>query len=113
MPAEAAVSWSTIAALATAMVAFATLNFLALQWLLGRHDNLRQENATKIEVVETKIGEVEHEIYGLKAQLPIDYVRREDWIRFGATLDAKMDAMRAEIREELSQLKGRNHAGRD
>ncbi len=37
--------------------------------------------------------------------LPIEYVRREDWIRFSATLDAKMDGLREEMREEIGPLK--------
>jgi hypothetical protein len=43
----------------------------------------------------------------LKAQLPLEYVRREDWIRFSSTLDAKLDAMRAELRAEITELKER------
>ena len=43
----------------------------------------------------------------LKAQLPLEYVRREDWIRFSSTLDAKLDAMRAELRDEIYELKER------
>jgi hypothetical protein len=39
--------------------------------------------------------------------LPLEYVRREDWIRFSSTLDAKLDAMRTELRDEINELKER------
>ena len=51
--------------------------------------------------------EIEREVMRLKAQLPLEYVRREDWIRFSSTLDAKLDAMRAELRDEINELKER------
>jgi hypothetical protein len=40
----------------------------------------------------------------LKATMPVEYVRREDWIRFSNTLEAKIDAMRAEVRAEIADL---------
>ena len=51
--------------------------------------------------------EIEREMMRLKAQLPLEYVRREDWIRFSSTLDAKLDAMRTELRDEINELKER------
>jgi hypothetical protein len=51
--------------------------------------------------------EVERQMMRLKAQLPLEYVRREDWIRFSSTLDAKLDAMRTELRAEMTELKER------
>ncbi|HEX4208746.1 MAG TPA: hypothetical protein VHY56_00010 [Candidatus Binataceae bacterium] len=48
---------------------------------------------------------LERELLQLRAQLPVEYVRREDWIRFSNTLEAKLDAMRAEARAELSELR--------
>jgi hypothetical protein len=40
----------------------------------------------------------------LKEDLPSNYVKREDWIRFGAVIDVKLDTMREQmeaIREKL------------
>jgi hypothetical protein len=37
----------------------------------------------------------------------MDYVRREDWIRFSNRLEAKLDALRAEMRAELGELRER------
>ena len=41
-----------------------------------------------------EIQKFERDLMTLKAELPDKYVRREDWIRFAATLDAKMDGLR-------------------
>ena len=93
-----------------ALVAIATLvavNIAAIQWLFNRHDSVRAENASRLEHIEAKAVDVEKDILRLRAELPLDYVRREDWIRFSNTLEAKLDAMRAEMRSELGELKGK------
>lgn len=37
------------------------------------------------------------EMGAINAQLPVEYVRREDWIRFSAGIDAKMDSLGGKI----------------
>ena len=51
---------------------------------------------------------VEREILQLKAELPLNYVRREDYVQAVATIMAKLDAMT--LRMENILLRGaRNH----
>ena len=57
--------------------------------------------------------EIERGLFELRASMPLEYVRREDWIRFSGTLDAKLDAMREEMRDEISEVKERLYAGRN
>ena len=108
----------TIAAVVGVLLTFAVLNYYVVSFQINRHDAGRQEHTEEIRElkrdadVESKSlreanSMLEREILQLKAELAREYVRREDWIRFGATLDAKMDAMRAEIHEEMQELKGR------
>jgi hypothetical protein len=52
-------------------------------------------------------------LFELRASMPLEYVRREDWIRFSGSLDAKLDAMREEMREEIAEVKDRLYAGRN
>jgi hypothetical protein len=52
-----------------------------------------------------RFEKLEHELFELRAVLPLEYVRREDWIRFSGTLDAKLDGMREEMREEIGVIK--------
>ena len=49
----------------------------------------------------------------IKLSLSLNTVRREDWIRFSGTLDAKLDAMREEMRGEIGEVKDRLYAGRN
>ncbi len=92
------IEWGPVASWAAAFIAFLAINASTLQWLLKRREDARFRDVTRIE-------EIARYYYELKAELPIEYVRREDWIRFGSTIDAKMDGMREEIREDLLSLK--------
>ncbi|MBB4844998.1 hypothetical protein HNP55_003544 [Paucibacter oligotrophus] len=49
---------------------------------------------------------IERELLNLKAELPLHYVRREDYVQAVATIGAKLDAMA--IRFENILLKGGN-----
>ncbi len=91
-------SWEAIGTFALAALSFAGLNVGALRWMLDRH----QEAAAR-EL--GRFGEIERALFELRAALPLEYVRREDWIRFSGTLDAKLDAMRDEMREEVGAIK--------
>lgn len=51
----------------------------------------------------TEMGELEKDMLRLKADLPLHYVRREDWIRFGAVIETKID----KAMELIEKLVGR------
>lgn len=93
-------TWDAIGGFAAALATLAGINVGALRWLLERHEANLSRDVSRWE-------EIERALFELRAQLPLEYVRREDWIRFSNTLDAKFDAMRLETREELNQLKER------
>ncbi|HZP45344.1 MAG TPA: hypothetical protein VFB15_06830 [Candidatus Binataceae bacterium] len=101
-------NWDAIATFALAFVTLIGLNLGALRWLLGQYG---REASSRIEALSRDGSEfsrgVERELLRLKAQLPMDYVRREDWIRFSNTLEAKLDALRAEVRFEIVELRDR------
>jgi hypothetical protein len=80
------------------MVTFAGINLAALHSMFERHRRLYTRD-------DERWSQLERAIYELRVLLPIEYVRREDWIRFSATLDAKMDGLREEMREEIGPLK--------
>lgn len=111
-------SWDAVATFAMAFVTLVGLNLGAVRWLLSEFES---ELAGRLEAIKRDGTDfshsVERELLKLKAQLPVDYVRREDWIRFSNTLEAKLDALRAEVRAEISELrerlydKGYHHQG--
>lgn len=98
--------WGTAAQWVAAFIAFLAVNAGTIQWVISRREDDRFRDVTRVE-------EVAKQLYELKAVLPIDYVRREDWIRFSGTLDAKLDAMREEMREDIAEVKERLYAGRN
>jgi flagellar basal body-associated protein FliL len=100
------VEWQIVIALISSLLVFMGLNLGAMQWLLNRHDQVRNENAAAIEKSRVNIAAIETKLLELRAELPMEYVRREDWIRISNTLEAKLDAMRAEMREEHARLRG-------
>ena len=101
--------WQLVIAGASFVVAFAGLNAGALKWLLDRNDASSQGNAKRLAELERhtgeKVADIQRDILRLRGDLPLEYVRREDWIRFGNTLEAKIDTIRAEMREQLAELR--------
>ncbi len=98
--------WGNAAGWAGAFLAFVAVNASTIQWLLKRHDEQRQRDTRHVD-------ELERQLTDLRVNLPLEYVRREDWIRFSGTLDAKLDAMREEMREEIAEVKERLYVGRN
>ena len=47
--------------------------------------------------IEDHTRELERDILRLRAELPVDYVRREDHIRYETLIGAKLDALGAQI----------------
>jgi hypothetical protein len=60
------------------------------------------EKTTRLEA--ERLRQMEREIYTLKAEIPREYVRREDYIRGQSVVEAKIDALALKI--ENLMLKG-------
>jgi len=45
----------------------------------------------------TRVEEVEKDVLRLKADLPLDYVRRDDWIRNQTVIEAKLDGLAGKL----------------
>ncbi|GAP66279.1 hypothetical protein MBSD_n1583 [Mizugakiibacter sediminis] len=63
-------------------------------------DEEKRSHAQRMEAIENslestagRITDVVHRVEKLHASLPLEYVRREDWIRFASTIDAKLDRL--------------------
>jgi len=91
---------------AAAFIAFVAVNASTIQFLLKRRDEKLQRDSSRVD-------DLERQVTNLRVNLPLEYVRREDWIRFSGTLDAKLDAMPEEMREEIAEVKERLYAGRN
>ncbi len=83
-------NWEAAATFVLALVTLAGVNVGAVRWLLDRHEHELASDAQRLE-------DLQRNFFELRAALPLEYVRRDDWIRFSATQDAKLDAIRDEI----------------
>jgi hypothetical protein len=102
------VTWDAVATFALAFVTLVGLNLAAIRWLLSQYGRELSNRLDRLNQDGSEFARaVERELLRLKAQLPTDYVRREDWIRFSNTLEAKLDALRAEVRAEIGELRER------
>lgn len=67
-------------------------------WLVGRMiDGLRADLAQRLDGLEDKLRAVEADALKLRAELPLQYVRKEDAIRSESVIHAKLDALAAKI----------------
>jgi hypothetical protein len=101
-------AWEALATFALSFVTLVGLNLGAIRWLLMRNEAELGKRINDIKRDGRDFAHlIERELLQLKATLPVEYVRREDWIRFSNTLEAKIDAMRAEVRAEIADLRAR------
>ena len=99
-------SWEAIASFLLVLVTLVGINVAMIRSMLDRHRSATVRDSERWQ-------EIERAVFELRASMPLEYVRREDWIRFGGTLDAKLDAMREEMRGEIAEVKDRLYAGRN
>lgn len=100
-------SWEVAVMFVISLVALGGLNLAAIRLLFSQHKATERE---RLNAVERPGGDFSHEIEravsALKAELPSSYVRREDWIRFGAVTDAKIDMLRQHMEAVREKLYG-------
>lgn len=73
----------------------------AIHETLKQHINEESKNSGQL-------IELERQLLKWEARLPLDYVRREDFIRNQTTIEAKLDGLALKI--DNAQLKGGDHA---
>lgn len=94
-------SWQVIGLIAAALAVWNAALFGAIKFLLS---NYRDEIRRQFVSVGDNLGahtldlhRIDKEILKLRAELPRDYVRREDAIREQVVINAKLDALGAKI----------------
>nr|WP_290619796.1 hypothetical protein [Immundisolibacter sp.] len=92
--------WQTISLAVTLLGAFAGLVKLLLRQVELRID----ERLAQIGQESKGWRQVERDVMALRAELPERYVRREDYIRGQTVIEAKLDAINAEVK--MVQLRG-------
>lgn len=56
-----------------------------------------------------QVAAIKRQVEALSQSLPIEYVRREDWIRFSNVIDSKLDRLSDQARSDSSQTRAEIH----
>lgn len=87
---------------------FSTLVFGLVRLLLGQLEKRLAERFAAQDREIAQIADLERQLLRFQADLPLQYVRREDYVRNQTVIEAKLDAVFAKL--ELIQINGaRNH----
>lgn len=77
-------------------VLFQTIGYFARQIIISVHRRF-DEMVTRMDAEALRVSGIERELLDLRARLPEQYVRREDWVRVQAVTDARYDAINARL----------------
>lgn len=91
--------------LVTLLVTFLGFAFGGGKVLLGQIDKRLDARFAVLESANQDLRRVERDLMDLRVNLPVEYVRREDYVRGQSILEAKMDALALKI--ENLQLRDR------
>jgi len=87
--------WPLFLFLAGLIAAWSLLIFKIMQALLAKTEKRLEEKIAEysktVDTYQGKVQDVERQVLELKATLPLDYVRREDFIRHEVTINTKLD----------------------
>jgi F0F1-type ATP synthase membrane subunit b/b' len=112
--------WALISGIAAVVVAFGGMIWAFGKVLMSQFEKRLDERFDAIEAARTAAGSalkseleqlknVERDFLKFQVDLPLQYVRREDYIRGQSVLEAKQDAlfrMMELVRIEIAQVKG-------
>ncbi|MGH7906264.1 MAG: hypothetical protein ACREP6_06520 [Candidatus Binataceae bacterium] len=100
-------NWNAFAIIMIFFALSGLFNFIALKLLAGRDQALQRHQLSAIKKEGSDLSRaLAQEVQRLRLELPSAYVRREDWIRFGAVIDARMEIMREHMESVKEKLYG-------
>lgn len=86
---------------------FSTLVFGLVKLLLAQLEKRLGERFAAQDKEIAKLAELERDFLRFQADLPLQYVRREDYVRNQTVIEAKLDGLHSKL--EVIQLKGARH----
>ena len=103
---ELVLDWRGIGVIAVIWIAWSGALFGLIKWLLDRYANGIQQRFVALEQQKDKrreeIDKLEKDFLRHKADLPLHYVRREDYVRGQSVIEAKLDALASKL--EITRL---------
>ncbi|GAB3452050.1 hypothetical protein [Insolitispirillum peregrinum] len=89
--------WQLVGALLSTFVAFVTFVAAAGKVLLGQIDRRLELRFSAVEAAAKDLQALERDFLSWKADLPLQYVRRDDYVRNQTIIEAKLDALAVRI----------------
>ncbi len=99
--------WHLISMLLGIAGMFGALGRVLLSQIDKRLDSSLDVQATLLRGASGKVDKLERDFLEWRAELPIHYVRREDYVRGQTVIEAKLDALYNKL--EVVQMKGNDH----
>lgn len=103
------INWEAVGVLLTLALAFVGLNVSATRWLFKRFiDQIDRQITSLGRSLQGEINrtsDIERDLLRLRADLPTEYVRREDWIRFSNVIDTKLDSIYSRIEKLVDEVR--------
>lgn len=107
--AEATLTWGVVGVLIALMVLWSGVVMLAVRWILNsseKHSDRRfAELQSQLALASAAHSTLHRQVHDLGVELPKEYVRREDWIRFSTMILASIDRVGASVDEELRAMR--------
>ncbi|WP_018169105.1 hypothetical protein [Thioalkalivibrio sp. ALMg9] len=100
---EFVIDWRGIGVLASLFVTWSGVLFWIIKWLLDRYQHhldgrLNDLDASHKEKSQ-EVARVERDLLNLKAEIPVQYVRRDDYVRGQSVIEAKLDALAGKLEQ--------------
>lgn len=89
--------WQVLVLVSTFLLAFLGFVFAVWKLITSSQDKETQEVKKTADQAIVRATDNERSILQLRAEMPLEYVRREDWIRNQAVIEAKLDALAAKF----------------
>lgn len=92
------------------LLGFLGICFTFGKMLVGQYKVMFDERFKHIDIIKTDILDLQRSQNALEKSLPLEYVRREDYIRGQTVLEAKMDSLNQTMQDFYKLSRGTNNA---
>ena len=93
--------WQVLLVLLGVVASWSAIIILALRVMFNKSFKAIDEKLQEFKKTANACSDLERELLELKADLPLTYVRREDFIRFDVVINSKLDKLRDLVVEAL------------
>lgn len=90
-------SWGMFLFLLSLIAAWSMLILGVTRWILSRSLADLKDKLTAMGRIDSDLRHLEREVMEMKATLPLDYVRKEDHVRFELVLNTKIDRLHQDM----------------